>query len=94
MIGFAWDEAKNRANRRKHGIWFEEAVSVFNDPEARVFEDIEHSDEEDRFIIIGVNAFARLLVVVHCYREADSIIRLISARKATRKEQRRYEERV
>jgi uncharacterized protein len=71
---------------------FEEAQSVFRDPNARLFHDPEHSEEEDRFILIGVSATARPLVVVHCYRESDSVIRIISARKATKKEVRFYEE--
>jgi uncharacterized DUF497 family protein len=94
VIRFEWDEKKNRANRRKHGVWFEEAQTVFDDPGARVFIDPDHSEEEDRFIIVGASGSGRILVVVHCYRENDSIIRLISARKATRKEKRSNEERV
>ena len=92
MLRFEWDEKKNRGNRTKHGVWFEEAQSVFRDPNARLFHDPEHSEEEDRFILIGVSATARPLVVVHCYRESDSVIRIISARKATKKEVRFYEE--
>ena len=92
MLRFEWDEKKNRGNRTKHGVWFEEAQSVFRDPHARLFHDPEHSEEEDRFILIGVSATARPLVVVHCYRESDLVIRIISARKATKKEVRFYEE--
>lgn len=92
MIRFEWDETKNKFNRSKHGIWFEEAQSVFDDPSSRVFLDLEHSEEEDRFVIIGISATGWLLVVVHCYREPDSIIRIISARKATKKEEKFYEE--
>jgi uncharacterized DUF497 family protein len=92
MLRFEWDEKKNRGNRTKHGVWFEEAQSVFRDPNARLFHDPEHSEEEDRFILIGVSATARPLVVVHCYRESDSVIQIISARKATKKEVRFYEE--
>jgi uncharacterized DUF497 family protein len=92
MLRFEWDEKKNRGNRTKHGVWFEEAQSVFRDPNARLFHDPEHSEQEDRFILIGVSATARPLVVVHCYRESDSVIRIISARKATKKEVRFYEE--
>jgi uncharacterized protein len=73
-------------------VWCEEAQSVFRDPNARLFHDPEHSEEEDRFILIGVSATARPVVVVHCYRESDSVIRIISARKATKKEVRFYEE--
>jgi len=74
------------------GVWFEEAQSVFHDSYARLFYDPEHSDEEDRFILLGTSFAARTLVVVHCYRESESLIRIISARKATKKEVRFYEE--
>ena len=83
---------KNRGNRTKHGVWFEEAQTAFRDPNARLFYDPEHSEEEDRFILIGVSSMARPLVVVHCYKESDSVIRIISARKATKKELIFYEE--
>jgi len=92
MLRFTWDERKNRSNRAKHGVWFEEAQSVFDDPHGRLFSDPEHSEAEDRFILLGVSSAGRTLVVVHCYRESDSLIRIISARKATRKEIRTYEE--
>jgi uncharacterized protein len=94
MIRFDWDERKNKSNRAKHGVWFEEAQSVFDDPHARVFYDQEHSEEEDRLILLGMSLTGRLLVVVHCYREADSLVRIISARKATKREARYYEERI
>ena len=95
MLRFDWDERKNKGNRAKHGVWFEEAQSVFDDPHARVFYDPEHSEEEeDRFILLGVSLGGRTLVVVHCYWEADSLVRIISARKATKKEVRAYEERI
>ena len=92
MLRFDWDERKNKSNRIKHGVWFEEAQSVFNDPHGRLFYDPEHSDGEDRFILLGVSSAARTLIVVHCYRESDAVIRIISARKANRKEARFYEE--
>ncbi len=92
MLRFDWDERKNRRNRAKHGVWFEEAQSVFDDSRARLFYDPEHSEAEDRFILLGVSSAARTLVVIHCYRDSDSMIRIISARKATRKEVRSYEE--
>jgi len=92
MLRFEWDERKNKRNRAKHGVWFEEARSVFDDPHARLFFDPEHSEEEDRFILLGVSSAARTLVVIHCYRESHSLIRIISARKATKKEARFYEE--
>jgi uncharacterized DUF497 family protein len=92
MLRFDWDERKNRANRTKHGVWFEEAQSVFDDPRGRLFEDPEHSDEEERFILLGISSAARPLVVVHCYRESEELVRIISARKATKKEVKFYEE--
>jgi len=91
VIKFDWDENKNKANRKKHGIWFEEAQSVFDDLGGRLFLDLEHSDHEDRFVLIGYSGSSRLLVVVHCLRESGSIIRIISARKATKKERAFYE---
>ena len=94
MIRFEWDEKKNLLNRTKHRVWFEEAQSVFDDPHARVFFDSDHSDHEDRFIIIGQDSATRLLIVVHCYRQADEAVRILSARKATRKEAKTYEERI
>ena len=92
MLRFEWGEQKNKSNRTKHGIWFEEARSVFDDPYGRLFYDPEHSEHEDRFILLGLSSAARILVVVHCYRYSDSDVRIISARKATRKEVRFYEE--
>ena len=92
VLQFEWDEAKNKQNRLKHGVWFEEAQSVFGDPKSRLFFDPEHSDQEDRFVLLGMSAAARLLVIVHCYRDSDSMVRIISARKATKKEVRFYEE--
>ena len=92
MLRFEWDERKNKSNRVKHGVWFEEAESVFNDPHARVFDDPEHSEEEERLLLLGMSSAARPLVVVHCYRESDLVVRIISARKATKKEVRFYEE--
>ena len=92
MLRFDWDEQKNKSNRTKHGIWFEEAQTVFGDLHGRLFYDLEHSEHEDRFILLGLSSAARVLVVVHCYRSSDSVVRIISARKATRKEVRFYEE--
>jgi uncharacterized protein len=91
MIRFDWDESKNRANRKKHGIWFEEALSAFEDPHAKVFSDTEHSEDEERVVLLGITAASRLLVIVHCYRDEDSVIRIISARRATIKETVFYE---
>ena len=92
MLRFDWDEAKNKSNRMKHGVWFEEAQSVFDDTPGRLFSDPEHSDEEERFILVGVSSTGRTLVVVHCYQSSDSLVRIISARKASKKELRFYEE--
>ena len=89
-IRFEWDENKNRINRDKHGISFGEAKTVFYDLEALVIDDPEHSDEEDRFIILGLSKAANLLVVCHCYRETETVIRIISARKATKTETKYY----
>lgn len=94
MLFFEWDEAKNKLNRQKHGIWFEEARSVFEDDRAKVFLDDKYSGSEDRFLIIGHNAFGKSLIVVHCYRKDDEVIRIISARKTTKKERLIYEERI
>jgi uncharacterized DUF497 family protein len=91
VITFEWDEQKNTINRRKHGIWFEEAQQVFDDSNALLFHDTEHSEKEDRFIMLGLSASTRVLVVVFCERYNDSNIRIISARKAKKKEIKRYE---
>lgn len=90
MIRFEWDEHKNKINQQKHRISFEEAKTVFYDPEALVIDDPEHSAEEDRFIILGLSKRANLLVVCHCYRESETVIRIISARKATKTETDQY----
>lgn len=90
-IQFKWDEAKNRKNKRTHGVSFEEAQTVFLDENAIRFFDPDHSEEEDRFIMLGVSFKLRVLVVCHCYRENDEVIRLISARKADKEECKNYE---
>ena len=89
-ISFSWDEKKARENLEKHKISFEEAQTVFSDPNARMIFDTEHSSDEERFILLGMSSGVRLLVVCHCYREDDMLIRIISARKATKKEQKQY----
>lgn len=91
-IVFEWDENKNRKNKVKHGISFEEAETVFYDEEALVIDDPEHSEEEERFIILGLSDRTNLLVVCHCYRASDTVIRIISARKATKTESQYYGE--
>lgn len=90
---FEWDSDKEKINIDKHnGITFTEASTVFDDYNAIVFDDPEHSDAEDRFIILGFSSKANLLIVCHCYRENDDIIRIFSARPATREESKYYEE--
>lgn len=89
-LRFEWNEAKNRINLAKHGISFKEASTVFYDENAILFDDPAHSTEEDRFLIIGVSHQARTCIVSHCYRVQDSIIRIISARKATKREIEAY----
>lgn len=92
-IRFEWDPRKNAANQRKHGVSFKEAQAVFSDERALLIDDPDHSAEEDRFIMLGLSAALRTLVVCHCYREAEDVIRIISARKATRPERVEYERR-
>ena len=87
---FAWDEVKAEANQRKHGVSFEEASTVFADENGRLKHDPDHSQEEDRFILLGFSAKLRLLIVCHAYRENDDQIRIISARKATPNERKQY----
>lgn len=90
MLRFEWDDNKNQTNIKKHGISFEEATSVFYDDQALIINDEIHSLVEERFVLIGFSFKYNLLVVCHCYRGNDSIIRIISARKATRKESEEY----
>ena len=92
MLQFEWDEHKNAINKTKHRISFEEAETVFYDENAIIIADPEHSNEEERFIILGFSFTARLLVVCHCYRHDDNVIRIISARKATAQEIRQYDD--
>ena len=90
---FEWDELKNLANKQKHGIPFEEAQTVFNDENAIYLYDDDHSTDEERFFIIGVDTVLRKLTVCHCYRGKDcNIVRIISAREATKQEAKLYEE--
>ncbi len=91
MIKFEWDSSKATSNKKKHGVSFEEAKSVFYDEFAVQFYDSENSELEDRFLMLGLSNESRILIVCHCERDAGDIIRLISARKATRKERRFYE---
>jgi uncharacterized DUF497 family protein len=89
-IRFAWDEIKNRANKKKHGVSFEEAQTVFLDENAIRYFDPDHSEDEDRFIMLGISFALRMLVVCHCCREDDTVIRIISARKADKGEEQEY----
>lgn len=91
MMNFEWNAHKAASNHKKHGVSFEEAESVFFDEYARQFFDEAHSDEEDRFIMLGVSNRSRILVVCHCERGKDETIRIISARKATVNERSYYE---
>jgi uncharacterized DUF497 family protein len=92
MKGLAveWDPKKSSTNKRKHGVSFEEDQTVFSDEKALFMHDPDHSDEEDRFILLGLSYKIRVLVVCHCYRESDEVIRIISARMADRFEQKQY----
>ncbi len=90
MIKFEWDEPKALANLKKHQISFEEAQSVFYDEFGVQFFDDDHSAEEDRFLMLGLSSGAKLLIVCHCEREDGEVIRIISARKATRRESAFY----
>ena len=88
---FEWDSEKSSLNEKKHGVTFEEASSVFYDVNALVIADTEHSIDEDRFLILGMSTRLRMVVVCHCYRENDEVIRIISARKADAREVSQYE---
>ncbi len=92
-LRFDWDAHKDAQNRRKHGVSFAEAETVFSDDHALLVDDPNHSDDEDRLVLLGLSARLRALVVVHCYREQEAVIRIISARKATGKERGLYNRR-
>ena len=87
---FEWDPVKARENLRKHGVSFEEAQTVFDDEQALLLDDPDHSVGEQRFVLLGLSAPLRVVLVVHSYREDDAVIRIISARKATRSERAQY----
>ena len=89
-LRFIWDVRKNQTNRRKHGVSFEEAQTTFYDERAKLYFDPDHAEEEDRFILLGFSFRLRVLVVCHCFREAETVVRIISARKANRHEQADY----
>jgi len=94
MLLFEWDKNKEQKNIAKHGISFKEALTVFYDEEALIISDPEHSQEEERFILLGLSKIGNTLVVCHCYRGHEDKIRIISARKATKKEELQYYERT
>lgn len=89
-LSFEWDKSKATINLKKHGVSFEEAKSAFSDERAKLIADPDHSEDEDRFILLGYSSSMRLLVVCHCYRTDESVIRIISARKASRHEAASY----
>lgn len=91
-LRFEWDSRKAASNSVKHGVSFEEASTVFTDELALFMTDPEHSDTEDRFILLGLSSQVRILVVVHAHREGDGIVRIISARRANTRERRQYSE--
>ena len=90
-IAFEWDTTKSSANQKKHGINFDEAKTVFYDENAIIIHDPEHSDDEERFVFLGLSVISRILIVIHCYRKKDKIICIISVRKATKKESMQYQ---
>ena len=89
-LKFEWDENKNRSNRKKHGVSFPEARTAFYDESALEFFDPDHSEDEDRFILLGSSFNLKTLVICHCYREDETVIRIISARKADSTEEQTY----
>jgi uncharacterized DUF497 family protein len=91
-LTFEWDPTKALSNVKKHGITFEEAKTVFDDDFARLLHDPDHSEEEERFILLGMSYTLKILTVVHCYRDQDGTIRIISARESTKNEARQYKE--
>lgn len=89
-LTFEWDQNKEKENIKKHSVSFEEARTVFYDASAYRFFDPDHSADEDRFILLGLSFKPRILIVCHCYRENESTIRIISARKADKNEEKEY----
>lgn len=89
-LRFEWDEGKNKENIKKHGVSFEEAQTVFFDEHAMRFFDPDHSDKEDRFLMLGLSFKLRILVVCHCFRKDETTVRIISARKAIKQEAKNY----
>ena len=93
-LRFEWEETKNAANRKKHGVAFDEACTVFFDDNALLIGDPDHSEDEDRFFLLGLSIRLRTLVVCHCYRESEEVIRIVSAREADRPEREDYYRRL
>jgi uncharacterized DUF497 family protein len=89
-LSFEWDQRKEKGNVRKHGVSFEEARSAFYDEYAIQFYDPDRSDEEDRFVLLGLSLKPQVLVVCHCFRESETVIRIVSARKADKDEELEY----
>ena len=89
-LQFEWDDRKAAANLKKHGVNFDEARSVFLDDRARLIDDPDHSDDEERFVLLGLSTSLRLLLVCHCYRGVGNVIRIVSARKASTRESKAY----
>ena len=89
-LRFEWDERKEKANIKKHGVSFDEARTVFYDENAIQFFDPDHSESEDRFILLGISLKLRILVVCHCFRESETVVRIISARRADGDEEKEY----
>ena len=92
-ILFEWDTPKSFTNKKKHGVSFEEAATVFVDEKALLIQDPDHSEAENRFLLLGLSSNIRILLVCHCYRQNDRVIRITSARKARQSEQHQYWER-
>jgi uncharacterized DUF497 family protein len=89
-LRFEWDDKNDKANEKKHGVSFEEARTVFYDENAIQFYDPDHSEEEDRFILLGLGFKLQVLIVCQCFRESETVVRIISARKADKDEEREY----
>ena len=89
-LGFEWDSKKAAANEKKHGVSFDEARTVFFDENAKLIDDPDHSAEEDRFVLLGLSSSLKVMLVCHCYRKEGNVIRIISARKASKHESKQY----
>lgn len=94
MLAFEWNDEKSKANFKKHGIWFEEARTVWSDPHAIEFFDSDHSANEDRFIRVGTSSRHKTLLIVFSEKHGGEVIRIVSARKLTNGERKQYEEGV